>query len=374
LLATARALRVVSPAPENDARPDPDTHDLGPKDEPRAPQRELLDSVERARNLPLQSRRQLLHLTEVRPGRYEATLQASDTQNEGTYTFRLRADGLTPDGLCFARDQRVSTVLAPVPDPERTQAWVVRDGDRRHSKDGMHWIATFLPRTKLGKPVGPGLVRNLSVHYADDCAEGETRQQLQTHDNLDGTYSVRFETREVATPPALAMHYRIAGGGPPLSSSVLRGPNKLGKRVRVTLNEVRVPDLRDSCLVPDKKSKDNGTLRFDVVVAVNGNPNRTTRTHVSKAWSSGQETRREIELSEHVFDGFVEPGAALDITLGEVGFDWMQMFAGRPLAMRYRQIIRMVEHEDRTHSVALFEEPDQPGRQLWKVWLTVNVE
>jgi hypothetical protein len=379
LLATARALRVVSPAPAPrnaaEARPDPDTHDLGPRDEPRAPQRELLDSVERARNLPFQSRRQQLHLNEVRPGRYEAQLPAADAQHEGAYTFRLRADGTTPDGLQFARDQRLSTVLAPVPDPERTVGWVVRDGDQRHSQDGMqHWIATFLPRTRLDKPVGPGLIRNLSVHYADDCEDGTTRPLLQTHDNLDGTYSARFETREVSTPPALALHYRIAGGGPALASAVLRGPNKLGKRVRVTLNEVRVPDLADACLVPDKKSQDTGKLHFDVIVAVNGNPNRATRTHVSKAWSSGQETRREIETSEHVFDGFVEQGAALDIAIGEPGFDWMQLFNGRPLTMRYRQIIRLVEHEDRSHAVALFEEPDQPGRQLWKVWLTVDVQ
>ncbi|HMI93119.1 MAG TPA: hypothetical protein VK509_17230, partial [Polyangiales bacterium] len=374
LLTTARALLVVTPQRKDrfSLRPDGDD-ELGAQDEPRAPQRVLLDAVERARDLPFQSQRQSLRLSEVRPGRYEAQLPASDAQHEGTYTFRVRALGCTPDGYAFARDQRTSIAIAPIPDAKNSAAWI--EEAHKPAADGTRsWLATVQPRTRLDKPLGPGLIRNLRLEYADQD-DGKRLHALRTHDNFDGTYSARFETPAGAPAPALALRYRLAGAGT-VATVPLRGRVTAGKRVRVILNELRIGEADDRCLLPDPASKQGGKLlKFDVVAAINGNPNRAVRKHVKSALPAGQGARCGIELSEVVFDGHVEPGAALDLAIGETDFDWMKLLAGDPAELRYRQVFRVVDHAQGSHAVPLFAQPDQPGRRRpWKVWLTVLVE
>jgi hypothetical protein len=375
LLSTARALLVVTPQRKDrlSLRPDGDDELGAEQDEPRAPQRILLDAVERARDLPFQSQRQSLRLTEVRPGRYEAQLPASDAQHEGTYTFRLRALGCTPDGYAFARDQRTSISIAPIPDAKHSAAWIEQVG--KASADGSRsWVATVQPRTRLGKPLGPGLIRNLRIEYADQD-DGKRLRALRTHDNFDGTYSARFEIPAGAHAPALALRYRLAGAGT-VATVPLRGRVTAGKRVRVILNELRIRGGQDRCLLPDPASKHGQLLKFDVVAAINGNPNRAARKHVKTTVPSGQAGSCGIELSELVFDGQLEPGAALDIAIGETDFDWMKLLAGDPAELRYRQVFRVVDHAQGWSAVPLFEQPDQPGRvqNAWKVWLTVHVE
>jgi hypothetical protein len=376
LLASARALLVVTPQRKDrmSLPPDGDDDAFALRDEPRAPQRTLLDALERNRDLPFQTQQQSLRLREVRPGRYEAQLPASDARHEGTYTFRLRALGRTADGYAFARDQRTSLALAPIPDARNSTAWIEPAGKAPRDRP-QGWLATVQPRTREGKPLGPGLLRNLRIEYADRDAARHA-PALRTRDNFDGTYSARFETAPDAKKlPALALRYRLAGEGTVASVPLHKGIAP-GRRVRVILNELRVGHPLDRCLVPEPGKPGAKLLKLDVVAAINGNPNRATRTHVKAAWPAGQPgpaARCGLELSEVVFDGHVEPGAALDIGIGETDFDWMQLLDGDPRELRYRQVFRLIDHGQGTHAVPLFEQPDPRGSG-WKVSLTVHVE
>src|SRR5690606_18099843 len=85
-------------------------------------QRALLDLFERERNLPFQFEKSAVELVEVTPGRYEAELSSAFTQAEGPRTFYVHGEGETRHGGHFARDQRVSTELPPIPDSARSRS------------------------------------------------------------------------------------------------------------------------------------------------------------------------------------------------------------------------------------------------------------
>lgn len=326
-----------------------------------AAQRALLDVVERVRDRPFRTRRTALSWVEVRPGRYEAELPGADAQHEGTYGFRIRARGRTPDGHAFERAARAATVLAPIPDPQHTACWI-EERERSLPHGPRSWLATFQPRTRLGTPLGPGLAHDLRVQVGDE--QGERSERLRAIDNLDGTYSVRCESGNGGPCPALALHYRLAGVAEALAVIPLRHEGRGGRRVRVLLNALRIGDPRDRCLRrdPDASPDAGPRLELDAIVAINGNAGRALRKRVTKALPARFDSRVEIELSEVLFDRQVEPGAALDITLGEPDFAW--------LAPRHHQVYRLHEHGPATRAVLLAS----TGEPHWEVSLSVQVE
>ncbi|MBN1607036.1 MAG: VWA domain-containing protein, partial [Polyangiaceae bacterium] len=113
----------------------------------------LLEGAEHERNLAIQAATNSIVLSEVAPGRYEAELPGAMTQDEGAYNFHFRADGKTPNGHAFARNQWRSAVLAPIPDPETSEVTVLRSTVAGQTV----WTATVLPRTATGRPIGPGM-------------------------------------------------------------------------------------------------------------------------------------------------------------------------------------------------------------------------
>src|SRR5262249_45952153 len=150
----------------------------------RSVQRLLLEAAENARNMPFGFVNSGIVLNEVAPGRYEASV--TSTQTENAHNFYFRADGFSPEGNFFLRDHRLSAVLPPEPNQEASDAGLVR---ARRGGGKVRWTATVFPRTVLNKPVGPGLAGTYLNFVYLDPADRNKLPALVTRDHFDGSYS-----------------------------------------------------------------------------------------------------------------------------------------------------------------------------------------
>ncbi|MEM7305819.1 MAG: vWA domain-containing protein [Planctomycetota bacterium] len=116
----------------------------------------------------------------------------TETDKEGTYTFRFRVSGTLPDGSRFSRLFVRSTWVGVRPDPLATEmVWAVLDG---LPAGQLGQLVTFTPKSKGGELLGPFRTAVIDLAVSDGTLDGPLV------DNLDGSYSQRVLYRRDQDP------------------------------------------------------------------------------------------------------------------------------------------------------------------------------
>lgn len=324
----------------------------------QALQRLLLQAAEEARNLPFQYAGHSIALTEGADGVYEGTVPASLTQEEGVYDFHFRAEGLTPSGHAFKRNQRRSSTLEPIPHPASSPSSIAE----APSRNGTLTTVTVFPHSITGRPLGPGMGNVLGFHFANPTDRAK-RPPPVTIDNLDGTYSTRIElAKRDALPPVALTFGRPA---PDLSNGILVKPSQRVSYVRVTLERLQVLDDKDPCWAGA------GELVFDSVVAPNGNPARAVRTRLPPDGVIRAESGKVVFIAKPIYEGWVEEDARLSIGIGGRELDSLLFFRREEKLARY---YREVEITRGSRSFTPNDETADPeALRDWKLWYRVEV-
>jgi len=321
-------------------------------------QRLLLEAAERSRNLALQKAGTPITLLEVEPGVYEAELPASLTQEEGVYSFHYRADGVTPGAQLFARNQTCSTVLVPTPDPKYSDVSVVLSAVGASTI----WTATVLPRTATKRALGPGLGYALAFHYVDPALRKKLEPPI-TIDNIDGTYSTRLQLDKDQAVPEIGLYF----GSPDSEDAepLLVRDNKV-RQVKVVVHQIQVLDDKDSLF------KGAGELVFKAVVAPNGSRARAVTTRLPRKDNYVAKSGQILDIQEVIYEGPVESGAALVVSITGEELDWPACFNTNDPLTRY---LRRIPVPAQTKHYSPGDEPHDPESMTdWKVWYTVEVK
>ncbi len=292
---------------------------------------EILRVAEQNRMVKTQYRTDALTLEETEPGIYKQRLDKTLTTNEGVYTFRFQAQGETPAGNRFTRQYRLSKVLAPFPSRDKTEvSW-----DRCDLTGGkVKWTATITPYTACGIPLGPLMGNKLNIDYQDTKIKPKT-DGLRLRDNFDGSYSAEVVTKGRSGPPPMKLQYKIPSMEPiPEAEIDLPAASTGGVRyIKVILTRIKVLDDKDGCLTGA------GELAFDAIVAPNSNPNRAVRKRLPGRGYYALNDGDSVEPKEVIFEGWVEQGATLDISIGGNEFDWFLFWERKEHLARYRRIL-----------------------------------
>lgn len=322
----------------------------------------LLEAAEKTRDQPLEKAADTLTLTEVQPGIYETVLGASFTQEDGLYTFEFHAEGTTPSGSAFARDQSRCSTLAPVPSPPHSLSTLEQVAV---SDSGTTWTATVFPRTATDRALGPGLGYMLDFAWVDNAVRKELGPVV-TVDNLDGSYSATVTLPTGHKFPALGLYTHGVRAGEQTPPVVVTDKSEDASYVRITLDRIRVLEPKDHCL------QGKGELAFDVVVAPDGSPSRAVRTRVPERGVLKLGADELVEPGLTVYEGYVEPGALLSVTIGGTEFDWFLFFQKQEKLARYH---RTFEPKPGIHKFEPGDESHDPeSLSDWQVWYTVEVE
>lgn len=328
--------------------------------DPRSLQATLLRAAEASRNLDYKIDSESLTLAHVGNGRYEATLGPQGTQNEGIYTFRFRADGVTARGHAFGRNKRTTTVLAPLPDGATSDQLVdsIKVGDK------IQHTVTILPRTATKTPLGPGLGYAVGFHHLSE----KDRTRLPppvTIDHLDGTYSTTIELPADQALPSLGFFYGPPGKRGEQALVPIDSAGSKFKSIKVVLQRIQILDDKDGCLAG------KGELAFDTLVAPNENPNRAVRRRFPEEGTYKLRDGDVLELNEVIYEGKVEPESRLSVSIGGRDFDFL-LFLTReePLSRYHRSVALKTGRQAFTPD----DEPNDPESLAdWKVWYTVEV-
>jgi len=107
----------------------------------------------------------------------------TDTDKEGTYTFRFRIEGTLEDGSRFSRLFVRSTWVGVKPDPEATDMQWTTLEDVPAGMIGS--LLTFIPKTLSNEYLGPYRLADIAISVLDGVLDGPLT------DNLNGSYSQR---------------------------------------------------------------------------------------------------------------------------------------------------------------------------------------
>lgn len=325
--------------------------------DPLAVRRILNDAVRGIRGSGVKYTREALVLSEVTPGRYEAELPATLTQNEDVYTFEFRASGTTPSGHRFTRDRRLSVVLAPVVDSNASDTSLVNVAP---AGTPGRWIATVVPRTVTGHALGPGLVPELAFEYLDP-ADRQRLPPLPIVDHLDGSYQTRLDT-EPQKVPKFGLFWRP---NPERGPIIVRPACPRVRQVSVRLDKLQLLDDHDPFLLG------SGEIVLHTRVAPNGSPSRTVSMRLPAQGHYSASNANLIEVDEVIFTGLVEQGALLVMGITGKELDWPQCFDHQDELGRYLRRLRLPEE---TLRMTPDDEPNDPeSLHDWKVWYTVEI-
>lgn len=323
-----------------------------------AVRRLLLDAAEKTRGLEFQKQGNVHLLTEVSPGRYEASIDASNTQNEDVYSFIFHAEGTTPQLHPFSRDQRISKVLLAAPDPERSETSL---HNAAPTGAAPNWIASVVPRNTVGKPLGPGLIPLLQFQYLD-AADRKKLPPLDTIDNLDGTYSARLQTAADKLPK-FGLFWQVPGAAE--NPIVVREKHPRLKKVRVTLDKIQILDDKDPlCLGA-------GELVFTATVSPNGTKSRAVQTRLPSKGRFKANSGETVEVNTEIFSGYVEENASLAISIAGKELDWPHWLDRDDPLTRYTRTLPLPKS-----NVSLSpndERHDPESLRDWRLWYSVKV-
>ena len=322
-------------------------------------QRQLLEALQKERNLEFQHVATAVVLKEAVPGRYEVTIPALKTQNENVYTFKFRATGITPEGCEFQRNHRLSVVLPPLPEPSRSSTTVVNVASAGAPPK---WLATVFPKTATGKPLGPGLVPQLSFQYVD-AADRKRLVGLAIVDNLDGTYQSLLPDHTDQLPKLALFWGSPERGGIPIVVAP-EGPRL--RNVQIRLRKILVIDDKDPLF------KGAGELVVNTVVGPNGSPSRFISTRLPATGYYSVSSGDSLEIDEVIYSGRLEEGAVLSVAVTGEELDWPHCFDRNDHFTRY---IRRFAIPKASVEMTPEDEPSDPeSLQDWKLWFSIEVD
>lgn len=280
-----------------------------------------------------------------RPGWYEASFR--DTSKEGSYRFELSARGKTHANHAFVRSHGVSRYLGAAVSPTLSGVrWTALGRDL--------WRLVVEPMSVSGYPIGGG--KALAVQL------GKERETLSLADTLDGSYTATVRVKEgQPLPPVVLVDgaRRVALEG--------RKPDGGPRLIRVTLRGLEVKEVKEDL-------KDGvGELSFDAVVAPGLQEARAVRRRFPEAGVIELRPGQRVEANALLFEGYVEEGAPLLVTLGGREHDWTACEEKLDPYATYRRVFRgPVDSWAGEHGPG-DEKRDPEELADWRVWLRIDV-
>ncbi len=268
------------------------------------------------------------------------------TEFDGMYRFDIKATGTNRDDEpLFARHINRSVVLTTHVSGVHETKW--EHIDKKLSR------LTFTPISTKHIMAGPFFSDQIKLSVG-----GKTLSHRIT-DNFDGSY-----TAIVPNPANNHSALQLAFG----KSNVALGTNPSQcRRVKVTLNRIRT--------LTDKETwfPSPGEMVFDSVVVPNGEPNRLVRRRIPSQGILKLTDGECRDCNEVLFDGFVEEGASLDVSLGGTEYDWLLFFTKKDKYCRYRRKF--------TGNIASWQGSYGPGDEAndpeslhdWQLWYKIEV-
>lgn len=323
----------------------------------RAVQAQLLAAAEGERNLSYQYQRYPLVLNDKGNGFYEYVLDADQVKNSGIYTADFRADGFAAD-VPFARNTQKTNVVVEPPSQKLSKMSVLES-----SPGSGIWTINIFPVNTLGQPLGPGLAHVATFQYVE--ASNRNNAQLPqpiTQDNLDGSYSTRL-TLAPGKLPELALFFGDPDQGAP---ALVARPQSDTVHIKIFVNKIQVLNDKDPLF------KGAGELVFKTSVAPNGSPARAVRTRLPHKDHYSVNSGQTINIKEVIYEGPVELGASLVVSITGEELDWPACFDNNDQLARY---LRRIPVPTKTTSYAPDDELSDPESLAeWKVWYTVEVK
>jgi len=319
---------------------------------------QLLGAAEEERNLSYQYQRYPLVLKDQGNGLYEYVLSSDQVKNAGVYTADFRADG-EAGGAPFARNTQKTNVVVEPPSQQWSSVSLLES-----SKGSGDWTISIFPVNVLRQPLGPGLAHFASFQYvqAQDRRDPQLPQPI-TQDNLDGSYTTRL-TLAQGKLPEIALFFGDPDAG---AKAVVARPQVEVTHIKVTLNKIQVLDDHEPWF------KGAGELTFQARVAPNGSPARAVQTRLPQDGASYRvKSGQTIELDQVIYEGPVEKGAALVVSLTGEELDWPTCLDKNDQLSRY---LRRIPVPLQTTRYAPDDELSDPESLAdWKVWYTVEVK
>lgn len=322
-------------------------------------QEELLKAAEIDRNLPLQFTGNAEVFAEVSPGHYELTVAANQQQTEYSRNFYIRADGTLSNGDSYGRNRRLTVILAPEPVAEHSPSSFAQVSSANSLTT---WEASITPRTVAKTALGPGLGHFVFFQYVDPALQ-KALPPLRTVDGLDGSYSATLVVKEGEKPPAIALTTTTYKAGDKTGFIPIKADRGFST-VKVVLKAIKILDDHD-CLL-----KGDGEFRFRASVAPNASPTRTVTTVLPGENGHFRAGNGDIiQVRETIFEGRVEEGASLTISIAGEELDWPSFFDHNDKLARY---VRTVPLESKEYAPG--DECNDPESLAdWEIWYEVTV-
>ena len=326
--------------------------------------RQLLDSAIKLRKQAKHVNQNIVHLTENSTGVYTGAWPS--TFEEGTYTFRFSARGITHSGYAFERFYVVSRYIAPVPEPSFSSVTLQVLGDLKNKLT--NWRLSFIPKTQFDRAIGAGasdkyqLAFQQSKFAKKQAANKEIREQeLQLIDQLDGSYSIDFALpKEISPEQVISLSYGQR-------SLPLKQFKKALNRVKVTLQKVKILDDKETWFPAP------GEVVFNSLVVPGNDKDRAVRRRIPDQKHLQLMEGQVVEVDVVLFDQYVAEGDSLDIVIGGTELDSFFFFKKKDHYARYQRTL--------SGSIASWageyqpDDEDKDPEKLadWEVWYEIQI-
>lgn len=271
------------------------------------------------------------------------------TQYDGMYRFDLIAKGTKKDGTpLFARRTSRSVVLSTNVANLTDVTW--------NPVAGNIYALTITPVSNKGVMVGPFLAEQMKL------VGNRGEKQVTFKDNLDGSYKALVQVNTNKPDPfgyALSFGKRMV--------PIAKNP-ACCKRVTVTLNRIKVLDDKETWFPSP------GELVFDAITVPNGEQTRLMRRRVPESGVLCLANNESKDMNVVLFDGLLEEGATLDLSIGGTEFDWCLFFTLKDKMARYRR--KFTGDIDSWAGVYTpNDEPNDPeSLSDWQLWYTIDIK
>jgi hypothetical protein len=282
------------------------------------------------------------------PGTYEARFD--DTSKEGSYGFSFSASGSMIDGGHFSRSRSMSKYLTPTISPGLTGlSWIpgaIRDNVQQ-------WTAVLQPVSVTGYALGGG--QDLAALVAG------MKRETPLQDRLDGRYSASVSVPVGEPLPAVRLLH--AGSSVEVTGLTQALPVR---RVRVVVEKLQIIDAQES-------HTDPGEFVFETVVAPASARDRAVRRRFPEQGELKLNDDQSLELKAVIFDGLIEDGSSMVVSVGAVEFDFFPDTTRTTSLPSYRRTFSGPPTDWAGRYVPGDEKHDQEDLRDWKIWYRVEV-